>query len=273
MFQYQQAAFHLFSFFRAHHRLLNHVLAMHLAAGGITQLVVALLIVTNDYSWLITDPAASFALVQADCTLPTPQCLHGAKIAHRQLVEKQLDYYWRAVSEETTRLEHDRQAKDAHDQYIAQQLAKADKWDRWETSPPTVIVYNIDNSHHETFMNNPTFIANPAFVSACTPSPEIPGLNIKLLAAKHRPTAESKFTGIDNTLTLEMLKQCIFLVFLLCSIYKIVRSISVFVWSLLARYLHGLSASQAADATPVVTVEISDSAPPTLQTGDTPDDG
>ncbi|KZM28281.1 hypothetical protein ST47_g573 [Ascochyta rabiei] len=149
-------------------------------------------IAAHDYSWLITDPVVHYALVEADCMFPTPSCLRNAKVVHRHVIQEQLDHYWCTISEETAMLEHEKQVKDDHNRYIAEQVAKGDKWDRWEVGPPTII--NINNNFNNFI--NPTFVAF-AFLSTCTTSPEIPGLDVELLAAEYCPTAASEISNIE----------------------------------------------------------------------------
>ncbi|KAJ4333201.1 hypothetical protein N0V95_009482 [Ascochyta clinopodiicola] len=162
-----------------------------LAFNWVMQIVATIFIAVHDYSWLITDPIAHYALVQADCMFPTPSCLYKAKIVHRQAIQEHLNYYWCTIGEETTKLEHEKQTKDDHDRYIAEQLAKGDKWDRWEVSPPTINFYN-HNHNHNSFIN-PTFISL-TFVSTCTAPPEIPELDVELLAASELISTERHFS-------------------------------------------------------------------------------
>lgn len=66
----------------------------------VTHLLAAIWSVSNDYSWYITDPAANFALVQANCGLPTLRCVREAKVIHTQAVAENLEHYWCEVGEE-----------------------------------------------------------------------------------------------------------------------------------------------------------------------------
>lgn len=159
----------------------------------VTQLVVAIWATANNFAWYAVDPVASFALAHANCSFLTPSCLQQAKAIAVQVIAGQTGFYWCGINEEIARLEHERKEKEAHDEYIAQQLVKADKWDGREVSPPTII--------HQTTNNfiNPTVnsFVHPTFISVCTPPPQIPGLDAKALAIKHRPTMGSEF-GIDD---------------------------------------------------------------------------
>ncbi|UPX12170.1 uncharacterized protein EKO05_0002736 [Ascochyta rabiei] len=176
-------------------------------------------IAAHDYSWLITDPVVHYALVEADCMFPTPSCLRNAKVVHRHVIQEQLDHYWCTISEETAMLEHEKQVKDDHNRYIAEQVAKGDKWDRWEVGPPTII--NINNNFNNFI--NPTFVAF-AFLSTCTTSPEIPGLDVELLAAEYCPTAASEISNIERAFSLQLiLCVTISLGFISWMLFRIIR--------------------------------------------------
>ncbi|KAG9197366.1 hypothetical protein G6514_001628 [Epicoccum nigrum] len=150
----------------------------------LTKLIVTLLAITNDYVWLVIDPVASLALAEAKCTLPAYSCLLKAKSIHLKLIREHIDDYWCKVKEESDRSEHERKEKEACDRYLAAQLEKADRWDRWEMSPPT----------HTTIVNNYNYFDHPTFVAtSCPPPPTtVPGVNVKDLAMKHRPTIDSE---------------------------------------------------------------------------------
>lgn len=208
---------------------------MLFAVKWITQVFVSILAVTNDYSWLVTDPVASIALVQANCTFPTPQCLRQAKIVHAQLVMEHLNHYWCTVGEETAKREHELQIKAAHDQYVAEQMAKGDKWDRWEVSPPTMHYHYHDNSQHTSnIFVNPTFIAEPS-VSSCTALPEIPGIDSKRFIAKHRRlgTGEMNPASIDLAFDLANFKAIGFAMIFISLVFWLVYRMCRFVSSLI----------------------------------------
>ncbi|KAH6622044.1 hypothetical protein C7974DRAFT_377668 [Boeremia exigua] len=236
----------------------------------ITHLCAALWAVTNDYAWFAVDPTASFALAQANCTLPSPQCLRQAKAVHHQLTKEHVDLYWWSVTEETAKIEHERQTKEAHDRYIVGQLAKADKWDRWEMSPPTIIqqtVTNIINPTYNTFVN-PT-IVSPTLVSIFTAPPEVPGLEAKALSAKRSPSIESGVTTIDNSFERAeghtLAKQIIGLVFLGTVIYMVVCFVSA-----LVRYLYMWVCSSSAPSSPAPSSPAPSSPGPTPQAPERP---
>ena len=209
----------------------------------ITQLFVAIWAVTNDYSWFAIDPVASFALVQVNCTIHTLQCLRQAKTVHDQLIKEHVDFYWCTVNEEAARLEHEKQAQAAYDAQVAEDYQKARKYDQNEMSPPVVnVIHNHLHHHlHQTLMNNPTFVA-PIFVSTCTTPPEIPGLDVKTLAAKHRPSIDSGAavtgTAFAKSVAHIWVKQCISVVLLILVCYRFVRFVSAFIWPHSKRFFH-----------------------------------
>ncbi|KAF3033920.1 hypothetical protein E8E11_000693 [Didymella keratinophila] len=98
----------------------------------ITRFFVVFLAMANDYAWLAVDPVAILALAKTNCTLPTLGCLRHAKTFHAQLIQEHTNAYWCRVNEDHASVEHEKQAKEAHGLYVAQQMAKGDKWDMWE---------------------------------------------------------------------------------------------------------------------------------------------
>ncbi|KAJ8108865.1 hypothetical protein OPT61_g7873 [Boeremia exigua] len=192
----------------------------------IIQLCVAIWAVTNDLAWYASDPAAKHALVQANCTVPTPGCIRQAKAIYHQLIKEHDDFYWCGVREEAAKLEHERQTKEAHDRYIAEQLAKGDKWDRWEVSPPTVIVNNINN------FISPTVMVSPTFVSVCTAPPEVPGIDAKALAARNRARSESKVSVEDWPSKMGAIQQTLLTVAMIVIIVIIIVMLFKGIWRL-----------------------------------------
>lgn len=156
-------------------------------------IIVAILAIADNYAWFATDPGASLAMAQGNCKLPTLHCLRQAKSLHAQLVQEHTDAYWCHVNKDYARAEHEKQAKEAHDLYVAQKMAKADKWDKWEVSPPTIIHNDIYKTINHGIINHKTLFG-PTFVSICTPTPEIPGLDAKDLVAQYRPSMANKLT-------------------------------------------------------------------------------
>jgi hypothetical protein len=185
----------------------------------IARIFVALVAIANDIAWLATDPVAIVALAKSNCTLPTLDCLRQAKSFHAQLVQEHTDAYWFRVNEESARVEHEKQAKDAPDLYVAQQMAKGDKWDKWEVSPPTIIHNEIHQTINHGIINHNTLI-NPTFVSTCTPPPKIPQLDAKDLTAKYRPSMEDKLTigeyDVEESVLLTFCKNLLAIVIVVC---------------------------------------------------------
>ncbi|KAF1351727.1 hypothetical protein EJ07DRAFT_159257 [Lizonia empirigonia] len=106
----------------------------------VTHLLAAIWSVSNDYSWYIT--------VQANCSLPTLRCVREAKAIHTQAIAENLEHYWCEVGEEAARVEHERQAKEAHDKQVAVDYIKARRFDNDEMSPPIVnIIHNHQHQH------------------------------------------------------------------------------------------------------------------------------
>ncbi|KAF3042106.1 hypothetical protein E8E12_003159 [Didymella heteroderae] len=116
----------------------------------ITNIFVAFMAIAHDNSWFATDPAASFALAEAHCMLPTPHCLCQAKIVHARLVQEHLEAYWGSVNEERAGIEQEKQARKTHDLYVAQQLAKGDKWDKWELDLQVTFRFDSSSSTAES---------------------------------------------------------------------------------------------------------------------------
>jgi hypothetical protein len=196
---------------------------MLFAVSWVTQLVAVLLTTANDYTWFVTDPLAHFALAQTDCNWPSPQCLQDARVAHRNLVDEHLEYYWCKRNEEAEQLEQERLAKAAEEQRLAEIHAKAEKWDRWEVSPPTVIVNNFNTNN---------FI-NPTFISTCTPPPEIPA------AIARRLAIDPRFTETKTTFWNDPFKMVMCWIASIILFYKLVGLISTIIWSLIKRRLPG----------------------------------
>lgn len=150
-------------------------------------LVEAIWFTTNIYSWYLSDPASQYALVQVGCVFPTLRCIQQAQVVAVELATKQVEHYWSIVNEENARAEHERKTQEAHDQYILQQLAKGDKWDRWEVSPPTIINQHFTRNISPTINN---FIG-PTFVSKCTPLSEVTGSDVVTIATRDHPTLDA----------------------------------------------------------------------------------
>jgi hypothetical protein len=150
--------------------------------------IVTLLTIGNDYAWLAVDPVARFALAEANCSLLSHSCLLKAKAIHVKLIGDHIDHYWCKIKEDAARAEHEKEKGEAHNRYIAAQLAKAESWDRWEMSAPihTTIINNYGPTYN--YFDHPTIIAQQ-----CPPPPTmIPGIDAKELARKHRPTPDSE---------------------------------------------------------------------------------
>ncbi|KAJ4991659.1 hypothetical protein SVAN01_02774 [Stagonosporopsis vannaccii] len=193
----------------------------------ITQLVVALWVTANNYAWYAADPVAKFALLQANCWFPSSRCLQQAKAIAVQVIADQTDLYWCALNEEIARREHDGKAKEDHDRYIAEQLAKGGKWDRWEVSPPTIIDQSTNiNIYYNRFIN-------PTLVSVCAPPSQIPGLDTKALVARHRPSTGSELTIdaglLETSIIHTWTKQVIILFFIGFMLWRVIFWISALV--------------------------------------------
>lgn len=222
----------------------------------VTHLLAAIWSVSNDYSWYITDPAANFALVQANCGLPTLRCVREAKAIHTQAVAENLEHYWCEVGEEAARVEHERQAKEAHDKQVAVDYIKARRFDNNEMSPPIVSIIHNHQHHHQhlTYNENPTFIV-PTFISSCTAPPEIPGLDIKLLAA-NLPAGTSDFANVDRALRKANLKPAIFLLVCLFLVAWLLIKIVCGIINLLQRLFKPKTAARTASRPPLPAPQI-----------------
>lgn len=165
----------------------------------ILQLLVTVWLVANDYARYAVDPAVHFSIAQVNCTLPTTRCLQLAKSFHVQQVKDSHDLYWRTVHEENARVEQERAERKAHNDYIAAQLAKGDKWDRNEMSPPTINIFNNFNNfmtvNIDTLVQNnliiQTFIT-PTTVSAPPAPSKPPAVDERVPAATQRPSVDSR---------------------------------------------------------------------------------
>lgn len=179
------------------------------------KIIATLLTIGNEYAWLALDPAAPYALAEARCTLPTSSCLARAKTIHVKLISEHIEHYWCNVKAEVARLEHERKENEAHDMAMTAQREKAERWDRWEMSPPihTTIVNNYGDTYN--FFDHPTFITQE-----CPPPPTIiPGIDAKALATKYRPSPDSELQVNSN-----LMKGAVMLAFVGCGIFFVIMA-------------------------------------------------
>ena len=166
----------------------------------LTKLIAALLTIANDYAWYAVDPVAPFALAEANCPLLSYSCLAKAKSIHLQLVHDHTEHYWCKVKEEASRAEHARKEKEAHEREEAEQREKAERWDRWEMSPPshTTIIKNYGDTYN--YFDHPTFITQ----QCPSPPTEVPGIDEKALAVKHRPSIDAELKVNPRTMDTQL---------------------------------------------------------------------
>ena len=176
------------------------------------KLVATLLTIGNEYAWLALDPVAPYALAEAKCSLPTSSCLARAKAIHVKLIGEHIDEYWCNVKAEAARLEYEWKENEAHDRAMTAQQEKAERWDRWEMSPPihTTIINNYGGTYN--YFDHPTFV-----VQECPPPPtRLPGIDAKALATKYRPSPDSELqvnsNGMEVSVALAFISSGIFIV-------------------------------------------------------------